>query len=868
MPPLDLNPTTAPALNAALSQADPLCESISGRFVRVASRFAGRTAISAPDAEWTYAELDQRSNFIAGEILNRRGGKSEPVALLMEHGAPLIAAILAALKAGKIYLALDPSHSPERLAPMLVDSRARLVVTDKTNLALANSLAGGQLQVLQITDDLAATFTPTNLPEISPEAGAWLMYTSGSTGQPKGVWQNHRSVGHHSDVYRELIRLTPEDRLSLLTSCSLSASGSPLFGALLQGATVCMFHVRSQGVERLAGWLREQRVSVYHSVPTVFRHLARSIKDKKVFEHLRVVRLGGEPMLRGDVELFRRLCPDHCRLMNSLSSTETGLISALLMDKQTALPDGRVPVGRAPRGVEILLLDGQNQPVKAGGEGRIVVRGAHLRQGYWQQPDATSEGFRADPRDPRTRIFISNDLGRFLSDGALEHLGRADSMVKIRGLRVDLAEVEAALQAVDLFDGSAATAPEEAAGERRLIAYIVPRAGADVSAQNCRRALRSSLPEHMMPNEFVSLSRLPQTPGGKVDRRALPLPPVRQPGQQDDKPRDRFETKLAEIWRKTLGVNSLGRGDDFYELGGDSLRSVQVLVHIEEMFGVTLPPSTLIEHSTIEKLAAVVANHSVVQTRGPLVRLRDSTTGRPIFFVHNGHGDVTTYAQLVRRLPDRPIHGFQSIGLGGESWPLTSIPDMARRYLREVTSVDPTGPYLLAGTCMGGLVAFEMAQQLVRSGQPVGLVVLIATPAPPFSGRRRRWHELTMDPLRDWLRILRWSVIRAVRSSINTRQLPAYRHFIASMNNRARRRYRPGVYPGKITLITTTDASGLEEDRRLLMGRFAREAQTIAISCPRLSLLNSPAVNELAKHFQACLETAESPANPKIHTGT
>jgi amino acid adenylation domain-containing protein len=864
MTPLFANIEKTIPLHPTVSGSDQAAESIPSRFARVAASFAGRTAVLAHDAEWTYAELAARSSAVAGKILNRLDEKSEPVALFMEHGAPLVAAILGVLKAGKIYLSLDALSPAEQLAAMLADSRARLLLTDKANAALAHSLASERLQVLEIADDFSTASARATLPEVLPETGAWLMYTSGSTGAPKGVWQNHRGVLQHADVYGGLIQIMPEDRVALLTSCSLSASATPLFTALLNGSALCPFHVRSQGVERLAVWLRERGISVYHSVPTVFRHLARVAGGQRPFESLRLVRLGGEPVLRGDVEIFRQQCPDHCRLMHSLSSTEAGLISALLMNKQTALPDGRVPVGRAPRGVEVLLLDEQNQPVKAGDDGRIAVRSGHLSQGYWQQPDATAEKFPADPRDPRTRIFISNDLGRFLPDGSLEHLGRADSMVKIRGLRVDLAEVEAALQAADLFDASAAAAPEDASGERRLIAYIVPRAGADVSAQNCRRALRSSLPEHMMPGEFVSLSRLPQTPGGKVDRQALPVPPVRQLEQQDDKPRDRFETKLAEIWRRALGVNSLGRSDDFYELGGDSLGSVQVLVHIEEMFGVTLPPSTLIEHSTIEKLAAVVANHSVVQSRGPLVRLRDSTTGRPIFFVHNGHGDVTTYAQFVRRLPGRPIHGFQSIGLGGEGWPLTSIPDMARRYLQEVTSIDPTGPYLLAGTCMGGLVAFEMAQQLVRSGRPMSLVALIATPAPPFSGRRHGWHELATDPLRDWLRILRWSVIRAFRSSINTRQLPAYRHFIASMNNRARRRYRPGVYPGKITLITTTDASGLKEDRRLLMQSHAREAQAIAISCPRLSLLIPPAVDELAKQLQACLEAAESASAEKL----
>jgi amino acid adenylation domain-containing protein len=831
-------------------------QSIPDRFALVVRRHARQIAVRTNETEWTYAELDQRSDTLAARIIDRFDQKSELVALLMEHDAPLVAAIFAVLKAGKIYLVLDPGDPPEKLAAVLVDSRANLLVTDKANTDLAHSFMSPGLEVLQIDAEPHGLAMRPSFPVVSPGTGAWLMYTSGSTRKPKGVWQNHRGVVHHADVYGELVQLTPQDRLSLLTSCSLATSGSALFGALLNGATLCPFRLRSQGLERLAGWLREQRVSVYHSVPTVFRRLTRLAPDKNVFERLRLVRLGGEPVLRGDVELFKRFCPDNCRLMNSLSSTETGLISAFLMSKETDLPQGRVHAGRAPRGVEVLLLDGQNQPVIAGGEGRIAVRSAHLRQGYWLQPDATRDKFCLDPDDLQSRIFISNDWGRFLPDGSLEHLGRVDSMVKIRGLRVDLGEVEAALQATGLFEESAAAAPADAAGECRLIGYVVPRPRVDVSAQNCRRALHSHLPEYMMPGEFVTLSRLPQTPGGKIDRQALPVPPVRSRAKGRDKPRDHFEIKLAEIWKKTLRLNSLGVQDDFFELGGDSLRSVEVLVQIEEVLGVALSPSALAEYSTIEKLAAVVARHTLAPFQSPLIKLRDSPTGRPLFLVHNGHGDVTCFARLARRLPGRPIYGLQSVGLDGEAWPIMSVPDMAKRYLQEVVKTDPTGPYLIAGTCMGGLVAFEMAQQILQSGGSVGMLALIVTPAPPYTGGRSRWHELLLDPLRDTLRILRWATIRMGHPLLGARWLPAYRHFIGGMNSRARRRYRPAFYPGKIILFTTTDASGMKEDRRRLMEKYSRESQTIAISCPSRSILLPPALDELAGHLCLCLEAA------------
>jgi acyl carrier protein len=359
----------------------------------------------------------------------------------------------------------------------------------------------------------------------------------------------------------------------------------------------------------------------------------------------------------------------------------------------------------------------------------------------------------------------------------------------------------------------------------------------------------------MVPGEFIVLRELPQTAGGKIDRRALPVPPGKLNAREGDKPRDRFEIKLAEIWQGVLRLNAIGMHDDFFELGGDSLRAVEVLVQIEERLGVALAPAALAEHSTIAQLAAVVAGQALARAASPLVTLRAAPAGRPLFLVHNGHGDVTTFARLARRLPGRPIYGLQSVGMDGAAWPLMSVPAMAKRYLEEVVKADPTGPYLIGGTCMGGLIAFEMAKQLAAAGRTVGLLTVIVTPAPPYTGGRSRWHELLLDPVRDAFRVLRWAAIRLVQPKLGARRLPAYRHFIAGMNSRAGRRYRPGIYPGKITVFTTTDVSGLREDRRRLMGEYAREAETIALSCPRGAVLSPPGVDELAGRLEGCLRT-------------
>ena len=843
------------------------------RFAQVVSRFPNRVAVSTPNTQWTYSELDDYSDVLACEIIDRVGVVSspaqamagEPVALLMEHAAPLIAAILGVLKAGKIYLALDPTDLAARIAAMLGHARARLLLTDKANASLAHSLAAGRLQVMEIDDHFATHSESTISVEVPPEVGAWLMYTSGSTGAPKGVWQNHCNVVHHTDVYSDMIKLTPDDRLSLLTSCSLAASATHLFAALLNGATLCPFNVRSQGVERLADWLRRQRVSVYHSVPTVFRQLMRLVGDSRYFESLRLIRLGGESVLRSDVEAYRRHCSVNCILMHALSSTETGLISALMINRQAALPNGRVSVGRTVRDVEVLLVDERGQPVSPGSNGRIAVRSAHLAQGYWLHPDETAKAFHKDAHDPQARLFVTGDLGRFLPNGCLEHLGRVDQQVKIRGRRVDLSEVETALQATDLFEEAVASAQKFPSGEHRLVAYVVPRTGTDEASEACRHLLARSLPDYMIPVEFVPMVRLPKTTGGKIDLLALPPPPRRSESLARPRPmpRDRFEKVLASIWEPALGVSQIGRCDDFFDLGGTSLASIEVLAQIESTLNVALSPSIIAEHSTIEKLAALIADHAVIPSPNPLVMLRAAARGRPLFLVHDGPGNVALYGQLSRRLPDRPIYALQAIGLRGESWPLMSIPAMAGRYIREVMAVDPTGPYMLAGRCVGGLIAFEMAQQLVRRGRSVGLVVLIDSNYPVPSGRRLRWTErAVMGPLHDISRILRWGIASAIGLRRNVHWLPAYRRFVARMIARARRAYKPAFYPGTITLVLADNAHFPGEDLRLMMARYAHQMRTINIPGNFGELLIPPAVDELARQLQASLDATQSEDPP------
>ena len=289
--------------------------------------------------------------------------------------------------------ASDATIPPARLTDVLNDSGAQILITDHANAALAHSISREKIRVFEYAPESLPSRARTPVVAVSSDAGAWLMYTSGSTGTPKGVWQNHGNVLHHADLYRKLINATPEDRFTLLTSFSLAASATHLFAALLSGAQLCLFSVRIYGVARLAEWINAEQITVFHSVPTVFRRLMR-VHASATFRSVRLVRLGGEPMRRDDVDLFRRGFASPAQLMNALSSTETGLFSFLLIDHDSATLSDPLPVGRPVPGTEVLLLDEHHRPVPQGAEGKIAVRSSHLACGYWMQPRQSREVFR------------------------------------------------------------------------------------------------------------------------------------------------------------------------------------------------------------------------------------------------------------------------------------------------------------------------------------------------------------------------------------------------------------------------------------------------------------------------------------------
>jgi amino acid adenylation domain-containing protein len=597
--------------------AEEVEQSIPARFERQVDRYPDRRAIKVGPHQLTYAELNRAANRVARAILARTGHEQEPVALLLEHGASLIAAILGALKAGKIYLPLDPSYPRARSAYMLEDAGATLVVTSGRHLALAGGLNEAARPPLNI-DEVESTTPEVNLDlPVPPDALAYILYTSGSTGRPKGVVQNHRNVLWDIREYTNTLHICPDDRMTLLYSCSVNGAVRGIFGALLNGAALYPLDIKEQGLNGLADLLSREEITFFHSVPTVFRHFVATLTGTERFPKLRLVRFGGERVLARDVEAYRKHFPDNCLLYTGMGATETGHVRHYFLDRRTPVTGSVVPTGYAVEGKEVLLLDDTGREAAAGHPGEIAVRSRYLALGYWRKPDATRAAFLSDPAGGSQRIFRTGDIGRMHPDGCLEHLGRKDFQVKVRGYRIEIAEIETALLGLAGVRDAVVVARDEGPGEQQLVAYVVPEPSQAPVVGELRRLLKDEVPEHMVPSAFVLLEALPLTPNGKVDRLALP-PPVRtRPGSDRAvaAPRTPVEEVLAGIWADALGLQRVSVDDNFFELGGHSLLATRVLARLRDTLQVDLPLRAFFDRPTLAGLAEVIRSEGPVGDR-------------------------------------------------------------------------------------------------------------------------------------------------------------------------------------------------------------------------------------------------------------
>jgi amino acid adenylation domain-containing protein len=711
--------------------------SIYACFERQVRTCPDRIALQTRSKTLTYAQLDADARRIASSLLERRVCDGARVAVLVEGPEILIPCLLGILKSGNVYVPLDPTYPPARIAYALEDSGAPIVLADAGTRTLAGAFATSGVELFDASAALAASDADRRTPPIvAPEDSvAYVIYTSGSTGEPKGVVQTHANLLEFVRNYTRPFSITPDDRFTLFYSPSFSASLMDIFGALLHGAALLPYPVKELGVGGLAEWLALERLTIFHAVPTLFRQFVESLHGKPASPTIRGIDLGGEPVTSADVSLFREHFADDCVLVNHYAATEVSVIAQHVVTKESEVERGILPVGRPAPGNAIAIVDDELREVPAGAAGQIVVRSAFLSPGYLNKLELTASAFRPDPADAGLRMYYTGDLGRLGADGVLEHLGRTDARVKIRGHSVEVAETEAVLLGLGDFREAAVVAREDEYGTPLLVAYVVPRQLPAPPVDELRARLRAVLPDFMVPARYVTLERLPVTPNGKLDRRALPEPGGERPdlGGSFTVPRDEIERSLASIWEDVLGVAPIGVDDNFFDLGGDSIRAVRMCASVRKTLETIVPQTALLRAPTIASFARIVRGEAEFSSDSALLTVQSGGAEDPIFLVHGLSGGILFSWDIARELgPDRPFYAIEGVPRADYVPGRVRIEDLASEYLDLVRTVRPNGPYTICGFSFGGLVAFEMARQLEGRGEEVAFLGLIDAHAPGY----------------------------------------------------------------------------------------------------------------------------------------
>jgi amino acid adenylation domain-containing protein len=809
---------------------------ISARFEEQVRRFESRPALECDSSVVSYRDLDREADRIAHQIVASCGAGDGRVALIFRSVSSLVPALLGVLKAGKVYVPVDPSYPASRIRTILEDSGSGLVLTDDEPAAI-RALVPESCPVSNVAE------LPRIAPEkrlslaIAPDAIATLLYTSGSTGTPKGVMQSHRNLLQHVRNYTNNLGIRSDERISLLFSYGFSASLLDIFGALLNGATLCPFDVRSRGAASLARWVAEARITHLHMVPSLYRKFASELTGRESLQSLRRLDLAGEPLYDSDVAVYRRLLPQHCSLVYRFAASEASFITHHEIGPGTPVAEGAVPAGRPADGMQILIQDEEGRDLGTGSVGEIVLRSAYLCPGYWRRPDLTAGVFSTDPDDGSLRRYRTGDLGRLLPDGVLEHVGRADRRVKIRGFTVELSEVEAALRRCEGVRDAVVVAREERRATAELAAFVVPHDGVKLARSAVRVALLGILPAYMVPAVVIPTPALPLTATGKVDHRALSAlrSDATAGGGPPLAPRDDLESALARIWREELKLETLGVLDDFFALGGDSLTAVQIVTRIESELGRSVPSSILYLAPTVEALATRLRTVESVQSESLAHPFRVHGSKPPLFAVPGRGGDPIVFAYLANNLdPDRPFYGLTTPGLSHEQPIPQSFEELAAVHLAAIRQIQPAGPYFLLGLSSGAMVAFELARQIEQLGETVAFLGSLDGWAPgyprPASGRS--WFQRLADlgPGRSVILLRRTSagaVLKQVLKDLGREaacrarealgkpvsRTQRYRR-IKRTHSRERTRYCPDPLKIRVTLFRAADPGIPDQYRR------------------------------------------------------
>ena len=868
----------------------PRDKCISTLFEEQAAKTPHATATFFDGQKLTYKELNEQSNRLAHYLKKKCVKIDTLVPICIERSAEMIIGILGILKAGAAYVPIDPDYPLERIKYMLEDTGATIVLSNKASGLKATGSLNIEVIELDTASKMLQSCSSENMVICrSPQQLAYVIYTSGSTGKPKGVMVEHRALADHCHGLIKSAGLEECGSFALFSPLVFDAGHSIIYTAFLLGAALHIMPKRLiMESDLLKAYFYKHEIDCIKIVPSLWLSFAN---ENNLIVPKKAMIFGGE--------VFSKSILDHLarsnyqgNIFNHYGPTEATIgkcIHKVNLKKKYAT----IPIGKPFSNTSLYIVDQYFQLSPVGIAGELYIAGEGLARAYLNEPDLTAQKFIADRFSPvpSTRMYKTGDKARWLPDGNIEYLGRIDQQVKISGHRIEPGEIESVLGEHPAMQQAVVMAREDAPGDKKLVAYYVLRAGyhkQDVG--NLRRFLSESLPDYMVPAIFMMIKTMPLTSNDKVDRKALPVPAQYDQEQRTVvAPRDVIEIKLVKIFRECLKNPAIGVTDNYFDMGASSMQAYQIFAIIKKSFGTQLPMSVLFRAPTIEQLAKVLGNKPAAKSFPCLVPIQPNGLKTPLFLMHAGAGTVLFYKELADHLSaDQPVYGLQAKGIDDMHPYHKTVEEMATHYINEMRTINADGPYLLGGYCFGGVIAFEIAQQLTRQGKKVSLLALFNSKSPTYvysappadaakkiSTKKVKRDNLTLRIARRIKRLLKPRRIKWMAISILYPELIKSRkrfhkmltragipvpgvlqkYFFLDNNSDIAKAYKAGVYPGKMILFRSPL---IYADTQLGWGKLvAGGMETIDIPGKhknRREIMNEPFVADTAAQLNSHLK--------------
>ncbi len=838
----------------ALARTDAEAGTIA-RFRDVVTAQPGDLAVDDGQHSYSFLQLARRAAGVRAQLVSRvdpqyrRSG--QPIALLYSHTAEAVAALFGILASGSPVLVLDPRTPAPRLSMFVDRVRARYLFTDPACQPVAAQIAenvlldeSGELSPAELDQALAPMWSERP----SPDATAALAFTSGSTGRPKVVINDHRMLVR--DAWANSVATGcygADDIVAHTLPMAFHAGLMATCAGVLVGATMRLYDVRGNGIGPLPAWIEASGATVIQASPAIVRALVQSGPATASFAAVSSLTIAGEAAYGPDIEAARSLLPDGCVIRNRYGSSETGLITEYRVGSDHPVADGALPVGYPLPDTRVVLVDDDGQPVADGQPGIITVTGPHPARGYYEAPEITAAVFTSNPDG--TRTVRSNDIGVLRSDGAVMMLGRRDHSVKIRGYLVEPGEIDVLLFARDdVAEAVTVGMPRVGGGGMRLVSYVVSTAERP-SAVAIRTGLHESLPGYMVPETVIFLDALPRTERGKLDRSALPPPPAQISGSSTGTLSE-WEQVVQAVWCTVLALPDIGRDDDFFELGGDSLAAEALMSIMVNELGVPALDATtsnLVQAPTLAAFASRLKRRPG-QVNQSLVPLRVTGSRPPLFIATGGGGLGVSMVPIMRHLDsDLPVYALQAHGLEARGIPDWTVAAAARRNLNTIRSIQPQGPYYLAGHSFGGVVAYEMAQQLRKAGQEAAMLVLMDSFPPDGRAHGAEEERSVRQRLKDAVGV----------ATTGLRGTPGEDQFwrFWRQSTVLHRLYRSTPYPGQALVLV---ADSPEREERLGWAPYLTGQWQLAdVAGDHVSMLRDPYAKAVADLIWAAVGDAQ-----------